>query len=160
MSGKFYFCYKLQIHHARIFSKYAFNFVDRSNMGNLMTRCVCGKPEFEDQTINKDSDSGQNNFVPKRPKSIQIAETEIVSNHETSSDLTNSNENIGGQDRLNAELSVQIEDSYNVEQHTNTGDLCDILKIQNFSKSEGPSLKDKLQPDQGSNKFGKIHKKT
>ena len=42
--------------------------------------------------------------------------------------------------------------------HTNTGVLCDILKIQNFSKSEGPSLKEKLIPDQGPNKFGKIHK--
>ena len=123
-----------------------------------MTKCVCGKPEFEDQNIDKDSDSGQKNFVPQRPESIQPTEPEIESNHETSSELTNSNENIGGQDRLNAEFSVQIEPSCNVEQHTNSSDLCDILKIQNFSKSEGPSLKDKLQPDQRSNKFGKIHK--
>ena len=35
-----------------------------------------------------------------------------------------------------------------VEQHTNISDLCDILKIQKFRKSEGPCLKDKLQPDQ------------
>ena len=158
MSGKFYFYYKLQIYHARMFSKHTLNFVDRSNMGNLMTRCVCGKPEFEDQTNDKDSDSGQKNFVPDRPESIQPTESEIVSNHEISSELTNSNENICGQDRLNTDFSVQIEDSCNVEEHKNTGDLCDILKIQNFSKSEGQSLKDKLQPDQGSNKFGKIHK--
>ena len=43
-------------------------------------------------------------------------------------------------------------------EHTNTGALCDILRNQNFIKSEGPCLKDRIKPDQGPNKFGKIHK--
>ena len=43
-------------------------------------------------------------------------------------------------------------------EHLNTGALCDILRNQKFIKSEGPCLKDRLKPDQGTNKFGKIHK--
>ena len=43
-------------------------------------------------------------------------------------------------------------------EHTNTGILCDILRNQKFIKSEGPCLKDRIKPDQGPNKFGKIQK--
>ena len=42
-------------------------------------------------------------------------------------------------------------------EHTNTGGLCNILKNQKFTQSEGPCLKERLKPDQGPNKFGKIH---
>ena len=51
----------------------------------------------------------------------------------------------------------EIVSNHDVE-HTNTGALCDILRNQKFIKSEGPCLKDRLEPDQGANKFGKIHK--
>ena len=50
-----HFCWEIQENYTE------FWFVDISNMGNLMTKCVCGNPEFEDQNINKDSDSGQKN---------------------------------------------------------------------------------------------------
>ena len=92
-----------------------------------------------------------NNIGKQSPESVLPAEPEVVSNHGLSNDVTNSNENIGGQEHLNTDFSAPM-------QHTNTGDLCDILNNQNFTKSEGPSLRDKLEPDQGSNKFGKIHK--
>ena len=51
----------------------------------------------------------------------------------------------------------EIVSNHDIE-HTNTGALCDILRNQKFIKSEGPCLKDRLEPDQGANKFGKIHK--
>ena len=124
-----------------------------------MAKCVCGNPEFEDQNINADSDSGQNNFAPQRPESIQPTDTKIVSNHEPSSNEINiSNVKLDGHEHSNSDISTPIEDSFNVEQHTSTGVLCDFLKTENFSKSEGQSLNDKLQPDEGPNKFGKIHK--
>ena len=109
-----------------------------------MTKCVCGNPEFEDQNINKDSDSGQ-----KNESIIQPSEPETASNHKPNK-LTNSNEN--------NDFSADIEDFYDVVQHANTSVLCDILKKQNFDKSEGPFLEDRLKPDRGPNKFGKIHK--
>ena len=43
-------------------------------------------------------------------------------------------------------------------EHTNTGGLCNILKNQKFTQSEGPCLKERLRPEQGPNKFGKIQK--
>jgi hypothetical protein len=43
-------------------------------------------------------------------------------------------------------------------EHTNTGGLCNILKNQKFTQSEGPCLKERLKPEQGPNKFGKIQK--
>ena len=52
-----------------------------------MTKCVCGNPEFEDQNINKDSDSGQ-----KNESIIQPTEPETASNHKPPNKLTNSNE--------------------------------------------------------------------
>ena len=109
-----------------------------------MTKCVCGNPEFEDQNINKDSDSGQ-----KNESIIQPSEPETASNHKPNK-LTNSNEN--------NDFSADIEDFYDVVQHANTSVLCDILKKQNFDKSEGPFLEDRPKPDRGPNKFGKIHK--
>ena len=166
-------------------------------MGNL-----CCKPSTRKRKSELNSDSGQENIVLQRPVSIQPAEPEIASNLEPSNEITNSNENVGENERLNTDhfvsnvdsvqkspQSVQLTepeivsnnepisnenigeiehsntdfsapnvDSYDVEQHSNTGDLCDVLKIQKFNKSEGPCLKDKLKPDQGPNKFGKIHK--
>ena len=49
------------------------------------------------------------------------------------------------------------ESNHDVE-HSNTGGLCNILKNQKFTQSEGPCLKERLKPEQGPNKFGKIHK--
>jgi hypothetical protein len=43
--------------------------------------------------------------------------------------------------------------------HTNSSTLCAVLKNENFQRSEGPSLEERLKPDQMSNKFGKIEKK-
>ena len=125
----------------------------------MMAKCVCGNPEFEDQNVNADSDCGLNNIAPPTTESIQPTNTEIVSNHEPSSNEINiSNVNPEGHEHSNPDIPTPIEDSFNVEQHTNTGVLCDVLKTENFSKSEGQSLNDKLQPDDGPNKFGKIHK--
>ena len=84
-------------------------------------------------------------------KAMSLFNTEIVPNLEPSNEIMNSNENIG-------DFSVPNVDSYDVEQHTNTGDLCGVLKSKIFSKTEGPCLNDKLKPDEEPNKFGKIHK--
>ena len=81
-----------------------------------------------------------------------------MSNHEASSEIRNSTENMDEQENSNTDISAQLEDSCDVVQHTNTSCLCDTLNNQNFDKSEGPSLKDKLQPNQGDNRFGKIQK--
>ena len=75
--------------------------------------------------------------------------------NEPSIEMTNSNENTGENEHSNTDFSA---DSSDVEQHTNTSDLCVVLKSQKFTKSEGPCLKDKLKPDQIGNKFGKINK--
>ena len=127
-------------------------------MGNL-----CCKPSTRRRNSEADSDSCHRqlrNVVLQSLEPIPPTEPEVVSNHEPS------NENIGEQEHLNKDFSAQLEDSSaqlegssDVVQHTNTSRLCDTLNYQNFSKSEGPSLKDKLQPDQGPNKFGKIQKK-
>jgi hypothetical protein len=63
-----------------------------------------------------------------------------------------------GHEHSNADSSSPNVNSYDVQQHKNTGVLCDILKRQKFNKSEGPCLKDKLNPEQGPNKFRKILK--
>ena len=125
-------------------------------MGNLF-----GKPSTHKRNSEADSDFGRRQFqnvVLQSFEPIPSTEPEIVSNHEPSIEVMNSYENIGGQEHLATEFSAQLEDSSDVVQHTNTSDLCDILNNQKFSKSEGPCLNDKLIPDQGANKFGKIHK--
>ena len=125
-------------------------------MGNL-----CCKPSTRRRNSEADFDSSHRQFrnvVLQSFEPISATEPEVVSNHETSNEIRNSNENIGGQEHLNTDFSAQSEDSSDVVQHTNTSHLCDTLNNQNFSKSEGPSLKDKLQPDQGDNRFGKIQK--
>ena len=68
------------------------------------------------------------------PESIQPTQPEIVSNNEPTIELTNSNEDVGANEHSNTEFSAQNIDSYDVQQHTNTGNLCDILKSQNFIK--------------------------
>ena len=109
-----------------------------------MAKCVCGNPEFEDQNIKADSDSGRNNFAPQTPESIQPTDTEIVSNHEHSSNEINiSNVNLDGHEHSNSDIFTPIEDSFNVEQHANTAVFCNCLKsekTQNFSKSEVDNL--------------------
>ena len=125
-------------------------------MGNL-----CCKPSTRRRNSEADSDSCHRqlrNVVLQSLEPIPATEPEVVSNHEPSNEIRNSNENIGGQEHLNTDFSAQIEDSSDVVQHTNTSRLCDTLNNQKFNKSEGPSLKDKLQPDQGDNRFGKIQK--
>ena len=107
----------------------------------------------ENERLNTNHFVSNVDSVQQSPQSIQPTEPEIASNLEPSNEIMNSNENIGENGHLNTNFSAP-----NIEQHTTTGDLCDILKIQKFSKSEGPCLKDKLKPDQGPNKFGKIHK--
>ena len=42
--------------------------------------------------------------------------------------------------------------------HSNSSSLCAVLKNENFQKSDGPSLDERLKPDQMSTKFGKIQK--
>mgnify|MGYP001440582905 CR=1 FL=1 len=42
--------------------------------------------------------------------------------------------------------------------HSNSSPLCATLKNENFQRSEGPSLEERLKPDQMSTKFGKIEK--
>ena len=51
-----------------------------------------------------------------------------------------------------------IESNVETHGHSNTGILCDVFQNQEFCQSNGPSLKERLQPDKTSNKFGKIHK--
>ena len=68
------------------------------------------------------------------PESIQPAQPDIVSNNEPSIEMTNSTENIGENEHSNTYFSAQNIDSYDVQQHTNTGNLCDILKTQTFTK--------------------------
>ena len=90
-------------------------------MGSLMAKCICGNPEFEDQNIKADSDSGQNNFAPQSPESIQPTNTEIMSNYEPSSNEINiSNVKPEGHEHSNQDIPTPIYDSFNVEQHTNT----------------------------------------
>ena len=140
-------------------------------MGNL-----CCKPSTRKRNSRTEFDSSRKNRVQQSPKSIQHTEPENVANHEPSNEITNSDENVGGDDHLNADLfvsnvdsvlqspgpesiqpaqpdivsnnepsiemtnsnenigenehsntgfSAQNIDSYDVQQHTNTGDLCD-----------------------------------
>ena len=48
---------------------------------------------------------------------------------------------------------------YQIMNHSNQSDLCEVLKIQNFVLSEGPRLSERLNPTGDSNKFGNIEKK-
>ena len=61
--------------------------------------------------------------------------------------------------KANVDMCTDKSISNNSKKHSNKSDLCDILKNQNFTKSDGPNLKEKLKSEEGSNKFGKIYKK-
>ena len=119
-------------------------------MGNL-----CCKPSTRRRNPEADSDSSQRqcrNVVLQSLEPIPPTEPEVVSNHK------HSNENNGEQEHLYTDFSAQLEESSDVVQHTITSCLCNTLNNQNLNKSEGPSLKEKLQPGQGDNRFGKIQK--
>ena len=51
-----------------------------------------------------------------------------------------------------------IPSNYTSHIHSNSSSLCTVLEKQHFEESEGPSLNERLQPDEISKKFGKIQK--
>ena len=42
--------------------------------------------------------------------------------------------------------------------HSSSSSLCEVLKNEHFQQSDGPSLGERLKPDEMSTKFGKIEK--
>ena len=116
-------------------------------MGNL-----CCKPSSHKRNSEADSDCSQEDIVLQSPAFTQHTEPEIVSNHEPSNEIRNSDENIGGHERSNTDFSAQIEDSNNVEQPTNAGIRCDfcpsdVIKLQTLDLSPTQSIELDVIPE-------------
>ena len=60
---------------------------------------------------------------------------------------------------IQQEVSRSSTGLYQIMNHSNQSDLCEVLKIQNFVLSEGPRLTERLNTTEDSNKFGNIEKK-
>ena len=75
-------------------------------MGNL-----CCKPSTRKRNSRTEFVSSRKNRNQQSPESIQHAEPENASNHEPSNEIMNSNENVGGDDRLNPNLFFSNIDS-------------------------------------------------
>ena len=76
--------------------------------------------------------------------------------------LSSNNQNLSGNETLihdpTSEHSQSTDSDNDISQHSNEHELCQVLKKQKFEKSDAPRLHERLIPDQGSNKFGKIQK--
>ena len=59
---------------------------------------------------------------------------------------------------IHSNSSSHIPSNSNSHIHSNSSRLCAVLRNQYFEESEGPSLNERLQPDQISKTFGKIRK--
>ena len=114
-------------------------------MGNL-----CCKQSSHKKISEADSDCSQEDIVLQSPTFTQ--QPEIVSNHEPSNEIRNSNENIGGHECSNTDFSAQIEDSNSVEQPTNSGIQCDfcpsdVIKLQMLDLSPSQSIELDVIPE-------------
>ena len=59
---------------------------------------------------------------------------------------------------IHSNSSSHIPSTSNSHIHSNSSRLCAVLRNQYFEESEGPSLNERLQPDEISKTFGKIRK--
>ena len=59
---------------------------------------------------------------------------------------------------IHSNSSSHIPSNSNSHIHSNSSRLCAVLRNQYFEESEGPSLNERLQPDEISKTFGKIRK--